>query len=82
MRHEIEPTLNIYSISSLVAFRDLSFNDLTELPPGIFDSLALLTRLYVLSLVAETSFFPPSLPFRARYFESCFLIHLGPSRYS
>ena len=28
---------------------------LTELPPGIFDSLALLTFLYVLLLVAETS---------------------------
>ena len=45
----------------LVAFRQLDLNDLTELPPGIFDSLALLTVLYVVSLVAETSFVP-SLP--------------------
>ena len=40
----------------LVAFRTLFNNDLTELPPGIFDSLASLKFLYVLSLVAETSF--------------------------
>ena len=56
MRHEIELTLNTWSISFLVAFRGLDFNDLTELPPGIFDSLASLLFLYVLSLVAETSF--------------------------
>ena len=67
MGHEIEPTPTIYlffSISSLVAFRDIDSNELTELPPGIFDSLALLTELYVLSLVAKTSFarsLPPSL---------------------
>ena len=57
---EIEPILTIWSISSLVPFRDLGFNGLTELPPGIFDSLALLEDLYVLSLVAETSFVSPS----------------------
>ena len=57
---EIEPTLNTRSISSLVAFRNPSSNDLTELPPDIFDSLTLLTRLYVLSLVMETSFVAPS----------------------
>ena len=56
MRHEIEPTLNTRSISFLVAFRDLRSNGLTELPPGIFDSLASLTRLYVLSLIMETCF--------------------------
>ena len=56
MKHEIEPALNTRSISFLVAFRDLSLNDLTSLPPGIFDSLALLEDLYVLSLVAETPF--------------------------
>ena len=57
--HKIEPTLSIWSISFLVAFRDLSTNELTGLPPGIFDSLASLTVLYVVSLVAETfsSFF-------------------------
>ena len=56
MRREIEPTLTIWSISSLVAFRGLENNELTELPPGIFDSLTLLRNLYVLSLVAEISF--------------------------
>ena len=56
MRHEIEPIPKICLVSLLVAFRDLAPNDLTELPPGIFDSLASLTFLYVLSLVAETSF--------------------------
>ena len=48
MGREIEPTLTIWSISSLVAFRDLGSNDLTELLPGIFDSLPLLTVLYVI----------------------------------
>ena len=56
MRHGIEPTLNIWSISFLVAFRGLRNNSLTELPPGIFDSLASLTTLYVLSLVAKIFF--------------------------
>ena len=41
------------SISFLVAFRDLPKNDLTELPAGIFDSLASLSLLYVLWLVVE-----------------------------
>ena len=50
MRREIKPTLTIWSIWLAAAFRQLNFNDLTELPPGIFDSLALLTQLYVLSL--------------------------------
>ena len=45
----------------LVVFRDLGSNGLRELPTGIFDSLTLLIILYVLSLVAETSFVP-SLP--------------------
>ena len=40
----------------VVAFRDLFDNDLTELLPGIFDSLALLEELYVFLLVAETFF--------------------------
>ena len=53
---EIEPTLNTLSISFLSVFRDISGNELTELPAGIFDSLASLTTLYVLSLVAETPF--------------------------
>ena len=48
MKHEIEPALNTRSISFLVAFRDLNGNGLIELPAGIFDSLASLTRLYVL----------------------------------
>ena len=49
-----------------VAFRDLFDNDLTELSPGIFDSLALLEVLYVFWLVTETSFVP-SLPCPAKY---------------
>ena len=44
------------SISFLVAFRNFFQNELTSLPAGIFDSLASLTLLYVLWLVAETSF--------------------------
>ena len=44
------------SISFLAAFRDLRLNDLTELPAGIFDSLASLTFLYVFLLAVETSF--------------------------
>ena len=39
------------SNSFLVTFRDLDGSDLTELPPGIFDSLTSLERLYVISLV-------------------------------
>ena len=31
-------------------FRDLDANNLKDLPPGIFDSLISLSRLYVLSL--------------------------------
>ena len=54
--HEIEPTLNTCSIALLAAFRDLGINDLIELPAGIFDSLASLTVLYVLSLLVEISF--------------------------
>ena len=64
MGREIEPTLTNRSISFLVAFRDLVSNDLAEMPSGTFDSLVSLTSLYVLSLVAETSFvlsLPPSL---------------------
>ena len=56
MRHEIESSLNIRSISFLVAFRSLSDNDLKELPPGIFDSLASLTSLYVLLQPAVARF--------------------------
>ena len=56
MGHEIEPILITLSISSLAVFRDLGSNDLIELPLGIFDSLTLLTQLYVTPLVAETSF--------------------------
>ena len=67
MGREIEPTLTIWSTWSLVPFRDIGFNDLTELPPGIFDSLALLEELYVLSLVVETSFVS-CLPCPAWYF--------------
>ena len=80
MRHEIEPTLNIWSISILAAFRNLDGNDLTELTPGIFDSLTLLTFLYVLSPVAETSlvsfFFllEPDIVFLS--------VRLGPARCS
>ena len=53
MKHEIEPTLNTWSISFLVGFRGLNFNDLTDLPPGIFDSLASLNSLYVLSQLVK-----------------------------
>ena len=56
MKHEIELALNILADLFVASFRDFSFNDLTELPPGIFDSLASLTLLYVLVLVAEISF--------------------------
>ena len=56
MGHEIKPILNTLSISLLVAFRHLDGNGLIELQPGIFDSLASLTFLYVLSLVIETPF--------------------------
>ena len=57
MRHEIEPALNVFwSVSFLAAFRDFSFDGLTELPPGLLDSLASLKFLYVLSLVTETPF--------------------------
>ena len=61
MGHEIEPTLNTCRFHFFAAFRNLSGNDLTELPPGIFDSLALVAELYVLSLVMEASFvsYPP-----------------------
>ena len=67
---------NTRSISFLVAFRDLSLNDLTSLPPGIFDSLALLEDLYVLSLVAETPFVS-SLPEPDILFS---FARLGPAR--
>ena len=56
MGYEIQPTPNTWLVSFLAAFRDLASNDLTELPTGIFDSQALLMRLYVLSLAMETSF--------------------------
>ena len=78
MGHEIEPALNTCRISLLVAFRDLQSNDLTELPPGIFDSLASLTFLYVVSLVAETSFVSSLL--RPDVFSS--FVHLGLARCS
>ena len=49
MRHEIEPTLNTFRFHLLLlSFRLADDNDLTELPPGIFDSLTLLEDLYVL----------------------------------
>ena len=77
MAHEIEPTLNICSISFLVAFRNLQSNSLAELPAGVFDSLASLINLYVLSLVARASFvsclFQPS---------SLFFLHPGLARCS
>ena len=37
----------------LLSFRYLNDNDLTELPTGVFDSLASLSLLYVLWLVVE-----------------------------
>ena len=61
MRLVIELIPTVRSISSLVAFRNLDNNGLTELPPSIFDSLAFLTLLYVFSFVAETSFVPSFL---------------------
>ena len=55
----MQPTLSDgWLVLFLVAFRDLRVNDLTELPPGIFDSLTSLQVLYVLWLVTETSFVP------------------------
>ena len=75
MRHEIEPTSKILSISFLVDFRDLDDNDLTGLPPGIFDSLASLIILYVPFLVAETSFV--SCLLQPDIF---FFLHPGPVR--
>ena len=77
MRYEIEPSLNIRWISLLVAFRILFGNDLTELLLGIFDSLASLTRLYVLSLIVEISFVSCLL-----HPDSFFFLHPGPARYS
>ena len=70
---------NTRSISFLVAFRDLDFNDLAELPPGIFDSLTSLKDLYVLSLVAETSFVFSLLEPDVFFF---FFVRLGPARCS
>ena len=73
MGHEIEPTpatffyyYFYFSLSSLIAFRDLGLNDLIELPPDIFDSLTLLEKMYVLSLVAETFFLFLHSPWPAR----------------
>ena len=77
MGYEIEPSLNIRWISLLVAFRILFGNDLTELPLGIFDSLASLTLLYVLSLIVEISFVSCLLQP-----DSFFFPHPGPARYS
>ena len=37
----------VENFHSLVSYRDLFNNDLTALPPGVFDSLSLLTFLYV-----------------------------------
>ena len=53
----MKPTLNTCRFHYLLlSFRVLDSNDLTELSPGIFDSLASLETLYVLSLVVEISF--------------------------
>ena len=81
MRHEIEPTLNILSISFLVAFRALNGNGLTELPSGTFNSLALLPYLYVLSLVEETSFVF-CLPLELDILFFFFFARLSPARCS
>ena len=78
MRHAIESTLNTWPISFLVAFRGLRETDLTELPPGIFDSLTSLTFLYVLWLVAETSFVSSLLEPDSFFFFS----RLSPARCS
>ena len=49
MINSVRPTVSDgWPFLFLVGFRDLNFNDLTELPPAIFDSLASLTFLYVL----------------------------------
>ena len=66
MSHEIEPTLNTWSVSFLVAFRDLGGNDLTELPPGAFDSLVAIGALCAKPLFFQFIFlslflFPPPL---------------------
>ena len=69
MGREIEPILTtsfffFFRLDSLLACRDIRANDLTELPPGVFDSLALLEELYVFSFfffVVETSFVPSFL---------------------
>ena len=50
-------SLSICSIFFLAAFRNLGSNDLSGLPPGIFDSLPSLLFLYVLSQLAKI-FFP------------------------
>ena len=81
MGREIEPTLTIWSISSLVAFRDLDVNSLIELPPGIFDFLTSLRILYVFSLVTEASF-APLPPLSSLIFWSCVFVHIGPATYS
>ena len=70
--------LDIRSISFLVAFRFLGSNELTELPPGIFDPLASLTFLYALSRVAEA-------PFASSILEPdifFFFVRLSPARCS
>ena len=73
MKHEIESTLGISSISFLVAFRELDNNDLTGLSADVFDSLASLSELYVLSLVVETSFVSCLVQL-----DTFFFLHPGP----
>ena len=47
--NSVRPTLSDgWLVLFPVAFRDLGFNDLTELPPSIFGSLILLEELYIL----------------------------------
>ena len=54
----MKPTLNTCRFHYLLlSFRVLDSNDLTELSPGIFDSLASLNGLYVLSQLVKI-FFP------------------------
>ena len=65
MGREIEPILTTFFFrfySLLLSFRNVGNDGLTELPPGVFDSLALLGFLYVLLLVAETSYVPSRSP--------------------
>ena len=74
MEDGIKPSLNIRLVSFFVAFRDLAANDLIKLPPDIFNSLTLLTSLYVFSLLVETPF--------AFFFFSLTSVQLNVARWS